>query len=364
MRFYSLLSVVAISVLATPVAAQVTLNGEVLAPCLAQSEDLDGDGVGYNVSFNYDQSFDPNVAYTLVGKNCLVTVESEPPPNIVDLTTGIPVTLRRINWSADDLVGKPIVCQIYEYNEPTGEYSPKPFQHVHNFTVDNNQAVPYQGTARIAYQAVGEMPLSAWEEGWFIEDGKYYGGGFIQNSTYAEFVGSSMRIWGESQNGYRSCEYQSGNQSLRPNSRPPTENITDLYYVECVDTFPLGNGWGWDGHKSCSYNENGDNLTYVTPDYVGALPNATGSQCSYVDALLHDGWGWNPVTGLSCPPLDEPINPVAVCVDSDGDGWGWDGVKSCVLEVPAADDCSYSDADMHDGWGWNAVTRQSCPPRS
>lgn len=360
---FSIPVLVAFSALSAPLAAQVTLNGELLAPCISQSEDLDGDGIGYNVSFNYEQSLDPNIAYTLVGKSCLVTVESEPPPDLINLETGAPVTLRRINWNEDDLVGKPIVCQVHEYDDSIGQYRPSDWLLNHSYTIDNNQAIPYQGTVISAFQSVGEEPLTGWDEGWFVEDGKYYGPGLRSISNYAEFVGSSMRIWGTSQESYRDCKYQSGAESLRPDSRPPTENITDLYYVECVDTFPLGNGWGWDGHKSCNYNANGDNVRYVTPEYVGAPPNANISQCSYVDALLYDGWGWNATTGQSCPPEDDSTEAVAECVDSDGDGWGWDGVKSCVVSEAPADDCSYADADIHDGWGWNPVTGKSCAPR-
>ncbi len=57
--------------------------------------------------------------------------------------------------------------------------------------------------------------------------------------------------------------------------------------------------------------------------------------CDFTDAAENDGWGWDPVTRQSCPPL-----PAA------GDA-----------------DCDFSNADQNDGWGWNPETETSCPPQ-
>ncbi len=54
--------------------------------------------------------------------------------------------------------------------------------------------------------------------------------------------------------------------------------------------------------------------------------------CNYNDAYFNNGWGWNPYTGTSCPPLQ--------------------GVGGC----------DYSNADFNNGWGWDAATGTSCPP--
>ena len=50
------------------------------------------------------------------------------------------------------------------------------------------------------------------------------------------------------------------------------------------------------------------------------------------------------------------------CVDSDGDGWGWDGSGSCRVTATIVDACDYSNAGASDGWGWNPVSGTSCPP--
>jgi len=96
---------------------------------------------------------------------------------------------------------------------------------------------------------------------------------------------------------------------------------------------------------------------------LAIAPAIASAECSYADAAVYNGWGWNPVESVSCPPLDEcdyadaglyggwgwnaatqtscaPLMPTAgECIDSDGDGWGWDGVASCrVDELPGNPD--------------------------
>lgn len=85
---------------------------------------------------------------------------------------------------------------------------------------------------------------------------------------------------------------------------------------------------------------------YTVPVAVDNTPdNASNSnQCSYRDAAVNDGWGWDPVRLKACPPQ---------CIDTDGDGWGWDGVKSC--ELPTHNQCIDYDGD---GWGWDG--KRSC----
>jgi len=102
----------------------------------------------------------------------------------------------------------------------------------------------------------------------------------------------------------------------------------------CIDND--GDGWGWDGEKSCqltatddcNYNDAADNGGWgwnpVTMQSCEPVNN--DDDCVYTAADQNDGWGWNPVTSQSCPP----ITPTTQCIDTDGDGWGWDGTKSCL----------------------------------
>ena len=80
----------------------------------------------------------------------------------------------------------------------------------------------------------------------------------------------------------------------------------------------LYNGWGWDPVAG-----------------VSCRPLPTAGACDYTNADSHGGWGWNAATQMSCPPL-EPV--AGACVDSDGDGWGWDGTNSCLVNQPATHD--------------------------
>jgi len=92
-------------------------------------------------------------------------------------------------------------------------------------------------------------------------------------------------------------------------------------------TFNLGDNYG---------GSNSVNVGHLTIDDVRLIAldtNATqqnfSSDCDYSNALIHGGWGWDPVALESCPPRG--VQPGA-CVDSDGDGWGWDGVQSCLIQ--------------------------------
>ena len=58
--------------------------------------------------------------------------------------------------------------------------------------------------------------------------------------------------------------------------------------------------------------------------------------CDYSSADLFNGWGWNPITQESCPPLTDAPQLVS--------------------------NCDYSNAASFDGWGWNPISRMSCPP--
>lgn len=67
----------------------------------------------------------------------------------------------------------------------------------------------------------------------------------------------------------------------------------------CLDTDPIGDGWGWDGARACRVSDS-----------------------------------------------NQPV-----CVDSDGDGWGWDGSQTCLADSVAV--CQHPDLDYDgDGWGW------------
>ncbi len=70
--------------------------------------------------------------------------------------------------------------------------------------------------------------------------------------------------------------------------------------------------------------------------FLGAAPNVA-AQCNYDDADRYNGWGWNPTTNQSCPPVPEQE------------------------QEPERDQGQGQCEDHgHHPWGWNPVTRQSC----
>ena len=80
--------------------------------------------------------------------------------------------------------------------------------------------------------------------------------------------------------------------------------------VVCVDTGIIGDGWGWDGVKSCRIDQ------------------ADAGSC--IDTgIIGDGWGWD--GSKSCRTGSAQAG---VCIDTEpvGDGWGWDGVQSCRIQ--------------------------------
>jgi lysophospholipase L1-like esterase len=104
----------------------------------------------------------------------------------------------------------------------------------------------------------------------------------------------------------------------------------------CVDTDPVGDGWGWDGVSSCRVSSaEPQAATCVDTDPVG------------------DGWGWD---GVSSCRISATQPQAASCVDTDpvGDGWGWDGASSCRISTSEPQTTVCVDTDpVGDGWGWD-----------
>jgi len=98
--------------------------------------------------------------------------------------------------------------------------------------------------------------------------------------------------------------------------------------AQCIDID--GDGWGWDGSRSC---------------LVDTRAQVQSSTCVDSDG---DGYGWDgsrtclvnaATTNNNTATSDSPASSEGACVDSDGDGWGWNGQRSCdatsSVQVPA-----------------------------
>ena len=81
--------------------------------------------------------------------------------------------------------------------------------------------------------------------------------------------------------------------------------------------------------------------TNVVEVPAAALPEFNG-ECDYSTADQNNGWGWNPTTQTSCPPIDG---------------------ETIVIEIPMINgECDYSAASLNGGYGWNPTAQLSCPP--
>lgn len=163
----------------------------------------------------------------------------------------------------------------------------------------------------------------------------------------------------------------------QPEPEPEQPPVTESPAGDCVDTSPVGDGWGWNGVESCRVASTGNDQPMA-------------GMCEDTPPV-GDGWGWNGVESCrvggsdnnadnngndsSNDDTDATGNSDAECVDTApvGDGWGWDGSMSCRVDANDGgndtggdtgddtnddtgnnDDAFCEDTDpVGDGWGWN-----------
>ena len=86
-----------------------------------------------------------------------------------------------------------------------------------------------------------------------------------------------------------------------------------------------------------TFSEVGTSIDAASPGAASTTSGAPSSDAECVD-LDGDGWGWDGSKscvssgGSSVPggaPSNESSASPALCVDTDGDGWGWNGKTSC-----------------------------------
>lgn len=115
----------------------------------------------------------------------------------------------------------------------------------------------------------------------------------------------------------------------------------------CLDSPPIGDGWGWDGNYSCRIES----------------ANVVASDTCFDSPPLGDGWGWNGVDSCRIDPGENAASVAYTgeCFDAPplNNGWGWDGQNSCELTTSATSavvlvsgDCVES-APTGGGWGWD-----------
>lgn len=96
---------------------------------------------------------------------------------------------------------------------------------------------------------------------------------------------------------------------------------------------------------------------------AGAQQTESALDCDYSDARSNFGWGWNPVTGTSCAPIDPDQVVDLFLPQQDSDAPGADAPsREAQIDIVRAEYCDYTGAPLHNGWGWNNVLLESCAP--
>jgi len=136
---------------------------------------------------------------------------------------------------------------------------------------------------------------------------------------------------------------------------------------ECFDSPPFGDGFGWNGTESCELQA-GDEAQAI----------AANGEC-FDSAPLNNGFGWNGSESCIIETSDTAQEVLVIegypggdCYDSQplGDGFGWNGTETCQITeetatgnaVLAAEGGCVDIPPLNNGEGWNGTA--SCPINS
>ena len=246
--------------------------------------------------------------------------QQQDPQSIVNLETGQPVPLTKAYWNYNaDIAVKDIFCEAYFWEEGDeyfeGGYMPLAI------LVDYRFPRHFTNTgSRLFYWE--QFPDDDSPQSFIVNNGVLSNGdggtlelSAIFNSEYVEVSGNTTTFWSSSEE-FTECS------GMAPTGTAPVVTDNNVCDYSSASRF---NGWGWNPvtMESCPPIEESN----TTP----------ADHCDYSSATSQGGWGWNPMTMQSCPPLDQP--------DSSNSN------------------CDYTDAARNDGWGWDPVAQASCSPR-
>jgi len=273
---------------------------QTLPSCISAASDADGDGYGWE-----------NDA------SCVITNTSLTQPSFTNLETGEPVNLVRAQWDQSAFLNTQIVCTRRQFDGTAYRFSSELLYEFEALS----QTAPFNGNVTI-------FPLSSFDstppitQTWTIDNGIYFGPSDLAATPWVEIIEiestgfidpnttqtrNAVRVW-LTNNIWSQCSTLLPIADFAPSFTP--DNPVDNCDYSDAARF---DGWGWDpiAGQSCA-----------------PINTVTSDNCDYTDATQFDGWGWDPISGQSCEPL---LDSGSECVDSDGDGWGWDGTQSCQL---------------------------------
>ncbi len=213
-------------------------------------------------------------------------------------------------WNNNDLAGKTVRCDSYERAflpsaDPKHEYTRARY----DITFMTDDSIPATAAGESLSDVTAHLFTRGWSIGQFgrLETGLQPGFtsiGFTTEVGYI-FIEDSASVNSDGERIVRSFSHC----WLRDESAP----LRATGY--CVDYD--GDGIGWNGTGECA----------VAP----VSPN-----CDYSASRFNAGWGFNSLTGESCPPVDNTASFTAEdrCIGNSPDGWGWNQalLQSCRVE--------------------------------
>lgn len=285
------------------------LIAQSLPSCRSIASDADGDGYGWEN-----------------GNSCIVTNTTLVAPTFTNLETGNPVNLIRARWNQSDFVDFDIACKRFQFDGAT--YKATDAETLYIFQ-PLSQTAPNNGNVEIN---------QLFTQTWTLDNGIYYGPSDLAISPWVEIIDhqtgvisggaintdNAVRVW-LTNNTFARCRTTPYFGLFVPTG-VPAQNATDTTLTSSVDN------------------------------------------CDYSNAAIYDGWGWDAVSGTSCPPLDTSANNCDYSNAAMHNGWGWDAItgQSCAPVASTNTDtdqnCDYTNSLANNGWGWNPVTLLSCPP--
>ena len=291
---------------------------QTLPVCASQAADPDGDGFGF-----------------ANGASCIVTSDSAGPPQFTNRETDAPVNIVRAYWDGLVDFNNPVTCTRYSF--VTDRYVASTALVVTLTFGPLSTSAPYVGTVIRTRSSGSETTFP-----WSMDNGIYTGPTNLGRSPWFEIVNvgeqKAVRTW-FSNTIFNQCAAVDPTKSFSPTGVPPGGTPP---VQECVDTAPVGDGWGWDGTTSCRVNGGEQPVVAACED----------------TAPVGDGWGWDGTTSCRVSAAMQPV--AATCEDTApvGDGWGWDGTTSCRVsgnQMPVTAAC-VDTTPLGDGWGWDGTT--------
>jgi len=216
-----------------------------------------------------------------------------------------------VSWSRGDVANKTLRCDSYQrkYVRSTRGYTYERKRYDITFLTEDQ--IPAEASGENLSDVTAHLYTRGWSVGGFgkLNVGtliNFNRGGFSTENGYIfidEFTRESNVLYRI--DSFAHCFYRDEDTPMRPSGY-------------CVDFD--GDGVGWNGNENCE-------VTTVDPD------------CDYsqADKGSNFGWGYNPVTGQSCPPAENipsPYEPVDECRRNGPDGWGWNEARqqSCRVD--------------------------------